>query len=394
MVNGELTMSAPDEHDMGALEALLNNALHSPGMGDWMRLLGVHNFREVRLLGEVVAGFGYVPAGQWFGGVSVPSTGITAVGVAPNQRGSGVGSTMIRMMVEEMFDDGVPLSSLYPATLPFYQRAGYERAGQRVTYELALDAIDVREHGPEFVAVTEADYATLYALYERRARLSSGNLDRPAWIWKRKLESVEPGIYRYLIMQEGVAQGYVIYRQGERPSPITLLDVCVLTQQAGRAVLSLLARYRYMLENVTWAGGPHDPLVFLLREPLVGVTRPRVKTVISLDWMLRLIDVRKALSLRGYPPGLNAELHFDVRDDYLPANNGRIVLEIANGHGEVRDGGQGRMSLHVRDLASIYTGYMAPSELCTLGTLTAPDADLVMAASVFAAPRPWIADMF
>jgi len=300
---------------------------------------------------------------------------------------------MIRLMLEELYEEGTPLSSLYPATLPFYQRGGYERAGQRINYELALDAIDVRQSSAELAPVTAEDYPIIYNLYERRAGLSSGNMDRPAWWWKLKLESEEHMLFRYLLVQDGAPVGYLIYRQSDRQSPITLVDVCTLTPEAGRRVLALLAAHRSIVETVTWWGAPFDPLVMLLREPLVAVARPRVKNVISLDWMLRLVNVPKALTARGYPSGVSAALHLDVRDDVLP-NSGRMVLEVAGGRAEVNAGGEGRIHVHVRDLASIYSGYMSPAEVSTLGTLSTSEADLALMGAVFASPRPWLADMF
>jgi predicted acetyltransferase len=394
MAIGEIELTKTRAGESGPLEAVLSGALHSPTMGKWIELLGVDNFREVRVDGQVAAGLGYVRAGQWFGGANVPCVGITAVGVAPEYRGSGLGSAMVRLMVEELHNEGVPLSSLYPATLPFYQSVGYERAGQRVNYHLAIDAIDIRESRAELAPVTEADYPTIYDLYDRRARLSSGNMARPEWMWKRKLESSEHRLFRYLLVQDGAPVGYLIYTQADRETPITLLDVCVLTPEAGKRILTLLRAHRSIQENVTWWGGPFDPLVMLLREPMVAVSRLRATPKISLDWMLRLVDVPKALTARGYPAGLDATLHFDVRDDLLPANSGRMVLEVSGGHGEVSRGGEGRIRVDVRDLAALYSGYMSPAELTVLGTLQASPDDMGLLGAVFASPRPWLADMF
>jgi predicted acetyltransferase len=393
MLTDELELVRAGEGESEALESLLSAALHSPEMGKFLALLGINNLRELRLRGELVAGLGYVPMGQWFGGANVPCVGISVVGVGAGYRRSGVGSAMLRLMLDELHQSGVPLSSLYPATVSFYQRAGYERAGYRVTYEVPLDAIDVREDGLEMVPFTEKDYPTIHELYDRRARLSSGHLDRPAWMWKVRLESEERKLFRYLISRDGVPEGYIVYSQGDIKAPITL-EVCVLTPEAGRRVLTFLAGHRSMIEFATWIGGPLDPLLYLLREPLVGVTRSRVKIVRSMDWMLRLLDVPKALTLRGYPPGLSAELHLDVRDDSLPSNNGRIVLELQGGRGEVRPGGEGRIRAHVRDLAALYSSFMSPAELLTLGSLAASDADLALLGAVFAGPRPWMPDMF
>jgi predicted acetyltransferase len=380
--------------DSAELEALLSAALHAPGMGEFMARVGIDNFREIRLRDRVVAGFGYVPMGQWFGGVPVPCDGITVVGVAPEHRGSGVGSAMLRLMLEEMQRNGTPLSSLYPAVLSFYQGAGYERAGQRITYELALNEIDVHEHELELRPVSDDDYPAIRELYDRRARSTSGNLERPAWMWERKLHSAEQRLFRYLVMNGDTPEGYLIYRQGDTQTPITVVDVCVLTQQAARRMLAFFAGHRSMLEQVTWAGGPLDPLVYLLREPMVAVARARARTSLSFDWMLRIVDVPRALSMRGYPAGLSAELHLDVRDELLPSNHGRIILAVQDGRGEVRPGGEGRIQLHVRDLAALYSGFMSPAELRVLGTIEGPDADLALAGATFAGPRPWMPDMF
>jgi predicted acetyltransferase len=78
----------------------------------------------------------------------------------------------------------------------------------------------------------------------------------------------------------------------------------------------------------------------------------------------------------------------------LPWNHGRFVLELTDGRGQVRPGGQGRIRLHVRELAALYSGYMAPVELGRAGTLDGPEADLAFATLAFSGPRPWTPDMF
>ena len=390
----EYTQIRDDEID--ALDAVLSPALHfSPGgMRDWIVTLGVEQFRAVRQRGRIVAGLGVIELAQWLGGVRVPMAGITAVGVVPDQRGAGVGSFMLRAMLEELHAGRTPISALYPATLPYYQRAGYERAGLRITYELPIEAIDTREQSLALVPIAAEHYEDVYRAYERRAIRSAGNLDRPAWMWQHRLEPRDRQPLRFLVRHEDQTEGYIIFNQGGRSDPLSVVDLCVLTPRAGRRLLALLAGYRSMVEKLVWSGGPLDPFVYLLSEQLTAGQRPKVNVVRSLDWMLRIVDVLGALSARGYPAGLNAELHLDVRDDLLAANNGRFVLEIADGRASVQPGGQGRIRLHVRDLAAMYTGYMSPFELSVLGALDGPDQDLAIAGAVFSGPRPWIADMF
>jgi predicted acetyltransferase len=392
----EFTIEKPTQDDIEPLVALLGSALHIPagGMQELFDMLGADDFRLSCMNGKIAAGLGYVRMGQWFGGASVPSVGITTVGVAPEHRGAGVGLSMMRAMLEELYEEGMPLSCLYPATLTFYRRIGYERAGQRITYELPLGGIDVRERDLDLIPIEKEHYPQVYRLYEERARRSSGHLHRPGWLWSRKLEPKDQKPYRFLVARDGQAEGYVTFRSGERSEPITVLDACLLTPGAGLRVLTLLSGFATMVDKVTWSGGPLDPFVYLLKEPISAGPTPKAKVTRSFDWMLRLVDVAKALTLRGYPNGLDAEIHFDVRDELLPANNGRFTLAVSRGEGHVSHGGEGRIKLGVRELASIYTGFISPIELQSLGKIKGERGDLALAGALFAGARPWIPDMF
>ncbi|MFL5732382.1 MAG: enhanced intracellular survival protein Eis [Chloroflexia bacterium] len=390
-------ISPPEPNEMPPLEALLSAALHIPpdGTHDWLETLGRENLRAARLDGQVVAGLGLIPMGQWFGGRSVPMAGVTIVGVAPEHRGTGVGIAMMRGMLEELREQGTALSALYPATLNFYRRVGYERAGWRLTYELPLGVIDVREREANLVPAGPEQYPEFYRAYEARARQSAGNLDRPDWMWRHRLEpqDQQPAPHRFLVVRDGQVEGYIIFRPGVRTDPLRVLDVCALTPAAGRRLLTLFAGYSTMVETVTWSGGPLDPLVYLINEPLLA-TRFQVKLARTFEWMLRIVDVAKALEARGYPPGLSVELHFDLRDDVLPDNSGRFTLHVADGRGQVQLGGQGHIRLDACALAAIYSGHISPLELVPLGLIEGADAGLAMAGSVFAGPRPWIGEMF
>jgi predicted acetyltransferase len=396
MTHNGLEIAIPREDEIDALDAVLSPALHfSPGLTrEFVGVLGRESFRAARLSGRVVAGLGLIRMGQWYGSARVPLAGITAVGVAPDMRGAGIGSALLKRTLEDLRVEGLPLAALYPATLPYYQRAGFERAGQRVTYELPLAAIDSRDRSLELVPFGPDDYDQMRQVYQRRAGLVAGNLDRPEWMWRDRFEPRDKQAFRYRAAHDGVTEGYIVYTQGGRNDPLMITDVCVLSAAAGRRLLALLAGYRSMVDKVVWSGGPLDPLVYLLAEQLSAGQRNTAAVLRSLDWVLRIVDVVRALAARGYPPGLSAELHLDVYDDLLPANAGRWVLAVSGGHGEVQPGGAGRIQVHVRDLAAIYSGFLSPQECVYLGTIAGPEEDLALAGAIFGGPRPWIADMF
>ncbi|MFP4438601.1 MAG: enhanced intracellular survival protein Eis [Chloroflexaceae bacterium] len=352
----------------------------------WIKM-GYRQGRVARKRGKVVAALGLISMGQWFGGVSIPTGGITAVGVAPEYRGSGVGLALLRHTLEELHITGVSLSSLYPATVTFYRRLGYERAATRTVYEMPTRAITIRQQEPEVVEVEPADYAKLRQIYRERARRTAGNLDRPDYFWEHYLEPPDKTAYKYMVLRDDQPEGYIIFTQSDWNNPLSISDICFLTRDAGRRLLALLAAHRSTIKTVQWAGGAYDPLIFLTPESQHTVTS-------SLDLMLRIVDVTGALTARGYPPELRAELHLEIHDELLPWNNGHFTLEIDAGKATVHSGGAGRVCLGVRELAMLYSGYLTPLEVQSVGAITAPEQDLLTMSQVFAGPRPWIPDMF
>jgi predicted acetyltransferase len=399
-----ITITPLQEEDLESFYRLQQEAFHvtKSFMQELVKNRGQESFVVVRVRDEatIAAAAGVLPMAQWFGGVAVPTTGISSVSVALPYRGSGVGLAMMRRLLQRMHADGVPLSTLYPASYPFYGRVGYGVAGHHIGYELALAAIPREKQEPSLdVCQLTADITEyLQGPYTHRAQVSNGHLDRPAWVWQQYLQPDDPEQkthFAYLIQREGQPEGYAILNH-ERTTHAHLraVDLCVLTPAAALCILNLLAGASTMVEHAEWTAGINDLFVCMAREKLMGTIHQAVRVKDMLEWMLRIVCVDRALQLRGYPVGLQAELHLDIRDDVLPANNGRIVLHIADGKAEVQAGGTGRIRLDIRHLASLYSGFFAPTDLVARGLLEAPEEDLALLTAAFAGPRPWMPDMF
>jgi predicted acetyltransferase len=150
-------------------------------------------------------------------------------------------------------------------------------------------------------------------------------------------------IYAYLIGAAEQPQGYIIFTQHpkEDSSYLRIRDWAILTADAAQSFWSFLANHRSQIEQVRWKGSAVDFLTLVLPEQTAKVR-------FAQRWMLRVVDVGKALEKRGYPPGLQAELHLEVRDDLIAENNGRFILSVSNGRGEVTRGGKGELKLDIR----------------------------------------------
>jgi predicted acetyltransferase len=292
--------------------------------------------------------------------------------------------------MEELHAQGVALSALYPATQSLYRKAGYEKGGCRYLITLPPNAAGVKERGAVLRAATVADRPAIAEAHTAYARRFNGHLDRSPYIWNRVYEHRQDPAQGYLVEEDGAVTGYVFYVQKPTPTfqyDLYLTDVVALTGRAARRILGFLADHGTMVPSVEWAGSPEDPLLMEMPEQPFRIR-------VHETWMERIVSVPGALAARGYPEGLTAKLEIRITDDVLPANTGRYVLTVSGGTGRVTPGGSGSLSLHVRGLAALYTGFHSPATLRAAGLLEGTEQDARLAEAVFRGGPSWTPDFF
>jgi len=360
---------------------------------EWAEREGVDAVRVARRGGNVVGCWAVQKMGIFFGGRSIPVGAVRCVGVAAEHRSTGVGKAMMDECVLEAARDGLPLLALYPATQVVYRKSGYEQAGAHVVYKVPLHALQPVDRSLSLRAMEEMDHAAMAALYRRHAEQHNGPLDRGEWMWRRVFDPPSWSSKRSLIVieRDGALEGYAAWSNVPGASlfdhTIEFYDWLAMTPAAVRRLFAYCVDHSSTNAFVQFRAGPVNPLLGLLREQ-------KQQVVDRMDWMLRIVNVPAALTARGYAAGLSAELHFDVRDQFITSNSGKFVLSVSDGAGRVNSGGDGSLSIDIRGLASLYTGHYSPFELRTMGLLDGNDATLATARDVFAGTRPWMPDMF
>jgi predicted acetyltransferase len=382
-----------DERDIPALARMLNLAFTMPldRIDAWLRLGGIENVRVLRDGTEPVATLMRIPMGQFFGGRSVPMMGVAAVAVAPEARGRGLARRLMQDAVAEMHDEGCPISCLYPSTQTLYRQIGYEQAGHRFLTHIPLATIDVRERAPSVVALDESHEHAVEACYTAFAATQDGWLDRSRLGWAGVRERRGERYHGFGVERDGRLDGYLYLAQRVKPETgrhdLVLSDLAFLSAAAGRRLLGFLADFATIGDDAVVAGGPHHPLVWLLGQQ-------RYEMRFKNYWMVRLIDVRKALEARGYSPTVSTQVSLELSDDLLAGNRGRILLTIEGGHASAKPGGSGEVRIDVSALAALWTGFATPKQLVVVGAIDGPDEALAHLAAAFAGGTPAMNDMF
>lgn len=353
--------------------------------------VGHENFRVIEDSDQVLGGLAFVPMGQFFGGRSIPMTGIVLVGVGPLARGRGVAKTLMNEAMRDLYRQGIPLSGLYPATLTLYRKAGFEQSGSRWEIQLPLREIgSFGSHDLNVRPLTADDTAMVESMYREVARHEPGNLDRGEYIWRRIRHGRDIPSLGAVVERDGRPEGYLYYVQKEAEPwgySLEVRDLVALNADAGRRLLTFLADHRSMARTVFWYGSPANALINLFREETYAVD-------LNIHWMTRIVHVVNALTMRGYPSGLTAEVHLDVTDDVIPENQGRWVLRVADGVATVEPGGNGDARIDIRGLAALYTGFHSPWTLIRTGQLAADESSASALAGLFTGPAPWMGEIY
>ena len=356
----------------------------------WLDKVGLANVRLLRDGAAPAACLLRIPMGQWFGGRSVRMVGVAGVAVPLERRGQGLGAELMAGLVRELASEGVPLSTLYPATHALYRKVGYELAGARFELAAPARALALGDRSLPLRPITPADRPQVERLHATWSASRPGSLDRGEYVWARVTSPRAEVAYGYVAGSGAALEGYVFLVQRRGPDgrhDVRLTDVAATTPRAARSILTFLGDQRSVAEQVIWYGGPAEPLLALLAEPTFAVR-------LGHYWMVRVTHVANALEARGWPAGVTGDLELEVRDELCAENDGRFTLQVSAERGAVRRGGSGTLRLSVRAVAPLYTGHASASALAAQGWLEGDARTLALADALFAGAAPAMSDFF
>jgi predicted acetyltransferase len=345
------------------------------------------------------------------GGAVLAASGITAVGVVPDQRRRGT----LRRMMRWLFDDArrrdEPLAILWASEGAIYQRFGFGMSTLVSSFEVDRARIAFRNPLPprddiRIRMVDTDEGARLGAqVYEQVRGTIPGSLSRPEAMWRNLLmadaEWMRGGNghkHRVVIEVGGELRGYAIYRQkgdwGPRGPNDSLLvqELLALDPETEQHLWQWIAAMDLVIELRAFRGPVPHPLQLRLLEP----RRLGLRTGDGL-W-LRILDLQTALATRSYAAA--AEVLLEVRDEHVPANAGRWRIRADDSGAaaveRLGDDEAADLELDIADIAAVYLGAWRFTDLVAAGRIHERRDGAAWAADrLFTTPvRPFANTMF
>jgi predicted acetyltransferase len=355
----------------------------------WLSFADRKNVRVFRRGASVVGGFIEIPMGIFAGGRSVPTVGLAGVAVAAEARGTGVAKAMLSTWLRDLHEKKIATSVLYASTRALYRSVGYEPAGTHTRGTVHVDALrSLGSRDGTFEPLTAADHEAIAAVYREHARAHTGRMDRGPYLWGRVFSFRGAPNHGWLLRGPNGPVAWVTLRQTDGPDDfkkVLVEDHFAVDDQALRRLIGFLSTFGAMARELTIAG----PCALWDLMP-----EHRADLRVVEPWLLRVIHVPSALTERGYPEGFEGTLRFAVDDALFSENEGPWELRVRGGRAEITRVPSAELSLSVRGLASLFTGYATPSRLRLLGELRGPTAHDARLASAFAGNAPELGDFF
>lgn len=353
---------------------------------------------------SIVAGGGSFPFETSVpGGGSVPTSGVTVIGVLPTHRRRGILRQLMRRQLDDARRNGEPLAALWASEGTIYGRFGFGVASWSGEIDLPKErtafARPFETRGR--VRAVDADQAleTFPQVYDAARTETPGMMSRTRDWWEARLLTDGPdnrpagaGPQNCVLLEhDGTPAGYALYRIKQSFEAGSTSGKLMIREAVGSSADATRELWRFLLD-VDWVARieasllPVDhPLLLLLAEPRRAGFR------ISDALWLRLADVGAALDARTYSG--DGVVTFEVDDPFLPDNGGTWTL--ADGHAE-RTEREPDVRLGVDALASAYLGGFSFAQLAAAGRVeeVTPGA-LAVADALFRTDRaPWCPEIF
>jgi predicted acetyltransferase len=322
----------------------------NPSMRRWWNDVNQESINEHRAIGVFDGGRLLAHAKvrsyqQFWGGRPMPMGGIAGVVVAPDARGRGVGTRLVAAIAERSRELGDLVSALYPATLPMYRAMGWEVVGAQ--HRISMSAEALRTLGGKGVRLrtgTESDVEPFMKSMQARYAAQRANGPKLLSVAEAREQLTDDSMMSYVT--EG---GFVVYEWHEGDLVVSYLIAD--NPQITRALWSVVGSGSSIAKRVVAYVAPDDPIHLLLPEEVAHESQ-------LIRWMLRVMDVPKAVAARGFSPAVTGGATICMEDDLLPGNSGSWRLEVSGGRGELaplQDTDNG-LQLRPNGFAALYAG--------------------------------------
>jgi predicted acetyltransferase len=316
--------------------------------------------------------------------------GLTGVGTYPEYSNQGLMHKLLYQALENMRNRGQTISFLYPYSIPYYRRKGWEIISSKITYEIQDYQLPKNKQVPGEIERVPAESEQVKRAYERFSLQTHGALLRSndlAWqeYWLWDSDEMTAAIY---YNTDGEPDGYVLYQIADEIFRIK--DMIFVSEEARSGLWNFITAHFSMISKVIGHTYTDESLAFLLEDA-------DIKETISPYYMARIVDLEKFVAQYPFKPdSADREWRFTMDDPLLSWNQGVFTLRIsAGGQGViVRSPEKSSDKIDIQTMTTMLMGYKRPDYLHKIGRISCKAETIDMLEDAIEQQTPYFSDYF
>jgi len=285
-----------------------------------------HCYGAVDACGRVLAGMEAMPLTMWFDGHKAPMAGISGVASVPDSRRQGNVRKVFEKVFEDLREEGVVFSHLYPFSFDYYRKFGYEYCGTAPRYTLPVaPARKFPNCGTahEFIG-GDAVRSQLIEVYEAYASRHNLMVSRTEKRWDEILNITLFGADRLYYWKNagGCVRAWVKFKREN--DKVIIHDIAWADHESMFGILQFVGMFEGHVEKMVFRASPEVIPELYWNNPFAVET--------GTDWlgMNRVVNAKRALELMKKPEG-EGRFTVKVEDAFAPWNSGFYAVEYGGG---------------------------------------------------------------
>ena len=290
--------------------------------------------------------------------------GLTGVGTYPEYSNMGLMHKLLEQALKNMKERGQDICYLYPYSIPYYRRKGWEIISDKISYEIKDYQLPKNHQVPGDVRRVDTEGEELKEAYNRYAMRTHGAILRDDLAWNE-----------YWLWDSDDIMAAVYYNENNEPDGY---------------VIYWIAKEVFHINQVEGDTYTDEPLAFLLEDA-------SIKEVISPYYMGRIVDFVSFIEKYPFKPSvLDREWKFKLIDPVMECNQGNFCLTISReGKGQaVRTMEPCQDEISIQTMTTMLMGYKRPEYLARIGRIKAAEWTIDMLEDAIEQQTPYISDYF
>lgn len=315
--------------------------------------------------------------------------GLTGVGTFPEYSNIGLMHKLLYQALFNMRTRKQSISFLYPYSIPYYRRKGWEIISDKIVFEVndyQLPKVKQVSGEVERVDTNSEEVKEAYRRFSSQrhgAMLRNDLAWNEYWLWD--YDDLNAAIY-YNANRE--PEGYVLYWIADEVFHIK--DMIFINEEARTGLWNFISAHFSMISKVIGNTHTDEPLAFLLEDA-------DIKETISPYYMARIVDIQQFIDQYHFKPDNRERVWtFTLDDPMLLWNQGVFILKIdTKGKGEIiatKEKSDSRID--IQTMVTMLLGYKRPDYLHKIGRLKCSSEIVDMLEDSIEQQTPYFSDYY